>query len=107
MAVEGLRRDFLPHGVKERKAESLSLSLSVSSSHAVPVLVSAVMLKAARCVFDCLCRREAGLLVASRVLGGARLSLRLTFNKFVQQSVKHAPSPTHQRFYDPTRSSNG
>lgn len=101
---------------RERKAKSLSqlfpfvlffplpppLSLSPSLcliSHTVPVLVSAVMLKAACCVFDCLCLREG---LAGRAgcceqsVGWRRLSLRLTFNKFIQQSVKLSYPHHHQ-----------
>lgn len=131
MAVGGLRGDYQQLGVKEREKPSLSANSSLSScsyfppspspslcliSHTVPVLVSAVMLKAACCVFDCLCLREG---LAGRAgcceqsVGWRRLSLRLTFNKFVQQSVKlsypHTPPPPTPRpplFYYLTASSN-
>lgn len=127
MAVGGLRGDYQQLGVKEREKPSLSANSSLSScsfffspslsliSHTVPVLVSAVMLKAACCVFDCLCLREG---LAGRAgcceqsVGWRRLSLRLTFNRFVQQSVKLSyPHPHPQPhiphfFYYLTASSN-
>lgn len=109
MAVEGKRRDFLQLGMWEKSQVSLPTPvlffhphLSVSHLPHSPALVSSVMLKAARCVFDCFGLREdlAGRAACSeRRVGWRRLSLRLTFNKFVQQSVKSTPPPRSLPFY--------
>lgn len=81
----------------QRAKPSLSADSSLSSwcfsfffSFSVPLLVSAVMLKAARCVFDCLCLREgsAGWLQLS-----VRRSLSLWFSPLINLSDNLSRSP--------------
>lgn len=82
----------------ESKAESLSRLFPfvlvglffVFFSFSVPLLVSAVMLKAARCVFDCLCLREGS---AGWLLLSVRRSLSLWFSPLINLSDNLSRSP--------------